>query len=99
MNNINGEFVSIGGKDFYRIDNYDRLDPFLFTIASSNDIWFYLSSNGGVTAGRQSAEYAYFPYLTEDRMCHSTDTGAKTLIKVNRNGAVKLWQPFTESAY
>ena len=97
MNNINGEFVSIGGKDFYRIDNYDRLDPFLFTIASSNDIWFYLSSNGGVTAGRQSAEYAYFPYLTEDRMCHSTDTGAKTLIKVNRNGAVKLWQPFTES--
>lgn len=96
-NNINGEFVTVGGKEFYRIDNYDRLDPFLFTVAASSDIWFYLSSNGGVTAGRQSAEYAYFPYLTEDRMCHSTDTGSKTLIKVIRGGREELWQPFTES--
>ena len=97
MESVKGKFTKIDGREFYEIENYDKLDPFLFTLAASNDIWIYLSSNGGVTAGRMSAERAFFPYLTEDRLYHSTDTGAKTIVKVTKDGKTSLWQPFTNA--
>ena len=97
MEAVKGRFVKIDGREFYEIENYDALDPFLFTLAASNDIWIYLSSNGAVTAGRVSAEKAFFPYLTEDRLYHCTDTGSKTVIRTVKNGRTVLWQPFTSS--
>ncbi len=97
MKKVGGQFTQLDGREYYKISNCDKLDPFLFTLASSNDIWIYLSSNGGVTAGRMSAERAFFPYLTEDRLYHSTDTGAKALIKVKKDGVVFVWQPFAQS--
>lgn len=97
MKSVKGKFTRIDGREFYCIENYDDLDPFLFTLAASNDIWIYLASNGGVTAGRMSAERAFFPYLTEDRLYHSTDTGSKTIVRVTKDGKTSLWQPFTNA--
>ena len=93
-----GRYVEIGGREYYEIDGYDRLEPFLYTLTASNDIWFYLASSGAVTAGRKNAEQAYFPYQTEDRLYHCTDTGAVTLIRVCRDGKSVLWEPFSTSA-
>ena len=92
-----GGYVNIGGREYYEIDEYDRLEPFLYTLAASNDIWFYLSSSGAVTAGRKNAEQAYFPYQTEDRLYHCTDTGSVTLIRVTRGGKSAVWEPFSTS--
>ncbi len=97
MKKVGGQFTQLDGREYYKIASCDKLEPFLFTLASSNDIWIYLSSNGGVTAGRMSAERAFFPYLTEDRLYHSTDTGAKALIKIKKDGKVRTWQPFAQS--
>ena len=93
-----GRYVEIGGREYYEIDGYDRLEPFLYTLTASNDIWFYLASSGAVTAGRKNAEQAYFPYQTEDRLYHCTDTGAVTLIRVCRDGKSVIWEPFSTSA-
>ena len=92
-----GGYVNIGGREYYEIDEYDRLEPFLYTLAASNDIWFYLASSGAVTAGRKNAEQAYFPYQTEDRLYHCTDTGSVTLIRVTRGGKSAVWEPFSTS--
>jgi hypothetical protein len=94
---IRGAFVKLDGKRFYRIANYDLMRPFLMTIISPNDQWMYVSSRGGLTAGRVSAENCLFPYDSADKLhhCHSY-TGPLTLIKqVNPGGARQLWQPFS----
>ena len=80
---VAGGFVTLAGEPHYRIGNYDRLRPFFMSIVSDSDHWLYLSSNGGLTAGRRSPEHALFPYCTDDKIHASRDsTGSKTLILV-----------------
>ena len=87
-------FVIEDGTEFYKISGFDKIKPFLFTLASAGDIWIYLSTNGGVTAGRRTSDNALFPYVPEDVLHHSTDTGAKTLIRARFAEKSYLWQPF-----
>ena len=94
---IAGEFVVIDNKEYYKISNYDEMEPFLFTLATSSDIWIHLSSNGCICAGRENNEKSLFPYISDDKMYHSEDTGAKTLIKVKNSQNTYLWQPFLNS--
>ena len=50
----------------------------------------FLSSHGGLTAGRRDAEHALFPYLTDDKIRDQAEvTGGKTLLRVGRGGAAK----------
>jgi len=93
-----GSFVRIDGQDFYQIQNYDEIPPFLMSIVSVGDHWMYVSSSGGLTAGRVSAENCLFPYLTVDRLhdCHPY-TGPITLIRHRKTSDdFSVWQPFID---
>ncbi len=52
---VKGDFVSLLGDKFYRIQNYDRLAPFFMSIVSSSNHWLFISSTGGLSAGRVSS--------------------------------------------
>ncbi len=64
---IRGEYVSMLGEPFYKINNYDRMPPFFMSIVSSSNHWLFISSTGGLSAGRVSAEQSLFPYYTVDK--------------------------------
>ncbi len=92
MSNISN-FVTIDNTKYYKISNSEKLAPFFIQVPSSSDIWIFLSSNGGVTAGRKNAEGNIFPYDTDDKLGFDYETGSKTLIKINNH----LWQPFEQN--
>ncbi|HWP40328.1 MAG TPA: hypothetical protein VNL70_05335, partial [Tepidisphaeraceae bacterium] len=89
-------FVDRDGVEMYCIPDYDRMQPFLMTLASRGDLWMYISSFGGLTAGRRDAEHCLFPYETEDRLHHAHGiTGPLTLLRVILpDGKKLLWEPF-----
>lgn len=93
-----GGFVSMDGERYYRISDYDLMPPFLMSIPSDTDIWIFISSGGGLTAGRVDAEGAIFPYETADRLHDGHHhTGPITLIRARRGGKREaLWEPFGE---
>lgn len=91
-----GSFVSIDSTDHYRIDDVDRLEPFLTTVVSSSDLWLFASSTGALTAGRVDARNAVFPYLPDD-MIHreAGEIGPVTAFARNEDGVRELWRPFS----
>jgi hypothetical protein len=92
---VTGEFVTLGNERFYAINNVDKMAPFFVSVISNSDHWLFVSSTGGMTAGRVSPETALFPYITVDRI-HESDlhTGCKTLIRVNSDSEKNDWEPF-----
>ena len=81
-------------EEFFQIQHVDEMEPFFMNIVSGTDLWTFMSSNGGITAGRRSADWALFPYETDDRVTASAEnTGSKTLIR--RNGYHHCWEPFS----
>ena len=54
--NVSGEFVDIDGERYYAIYNVDRMEPFFISIVSDKDHWLFISSTGGLTAGRISPD-------------------------------------------
>ncbi|GJQ62362.1 MAG: hypothetical protein SCALA702_14150 [Melioribacteraceae bacterium] len=92
---VKGEFVTENGETYYKISNYDNMDPFLVSIVSPTDHWMYISSNGGLTAGRKNPDNALFPYTNDDALhdAHS-HTGGQTLIKARSGDKFILWEPF-----
>ena len=70
------------------------MEPFFMNVVSGTDLWTFMSSNGGITAGRRSADWALFPYETDDRVTASSEsTGSKTLVR--RAGDSRCWEPFS----
>ena len=65
---VSGEFVTFGGERYYAIRNVDQMAPFFISVISSADHWLFVSSTGGLTAGRVSPETALFPYIPVDRV-------------------------------
>lgn len=66
------------------------------SIVSDSNHWMFISSNGGVTAGRKNAEYALFPYYSDDKITESAEiTGAKSIFQVTKNGEKYIWEPFS----
>ncbi len=92
---VAGEFVDLDGERYYVIRNVDTMPPFFVSVISSADHWLFVSSSGGLTAGRVAPETALFPYLPVDRIheCHP-HTGCKTILRVGRAGGQVLWEPF-----
>ncbi|MEM1447361.1 MAG: hypothetical protein AAGF84_14985 [Planctomycetota bacterium] len=89
-------FVEIDGVEMFRIHNVDEMPAFLMTVVSDADLWMFLSSRGGLTAGRVDPDHALFPYETDDLLhhCHPY-TGSTTLMRVAQdNGGAVLWEPF-----
>jgi hypothetical protein len=93
---VMGQFVTIDGEDFYEIRNYDSMLPFFMSLASDSDHWMFISSTGGLSAGRINPESALFPYYTDDKLQESAETtGSKSIFRVLADGATYLWEPFT----
>jgi hypothetical protein len=91
-----GSWVTLGSERFYRIANVDRMEPFFMSIVSESDHWLFVSSNGGLTAGRRDADNALFPYYTEDKVQDNAgNTGSRTVIWVEREAKRYLWEPFS----
>ncbi len=94
---VAGRLVMLDGEEFYQIANYDRMRPFFMTLVSGSDHWMFISSTGGLTAGRGNADMALFPYATDDKIHDAAHiTGSKTLLRVRRDGREYLWEPFSE---
>lgn len=92
-----GQFIELQGERFYEIRHYDAMLPFFISLASDTDLWMYLSSTGGLTAGRQSPEQALFPYYTDDKITEQYEqTGPKTILRVTDAGKTFLWEPFSD---
>lgn len=94
---VKGEFVSLLGDKFYKIENYDGMAPFFMSIISSSNHWLFISSTGGLSAGRVSAEQSLFPYYTDDKITENNEnTGSKSIFLVTRSGRTSLWEPFSD---
>src|SRR5690349_4191315 len=94
---VRGEFVEMLGEKFYKIENYDRMPPFFMSIVSSSNHWMFISSTGGLSAGRVSAEQSLFPYYTDDKLTENNEnTGHKAILLVSRGERTSLWEPFSE---
>jgi len=94
---VEGEYVTIEGDTFYKIRNYDQMEPFFMSLVSHSDHWMFISSNGGLSAGRRNEDNALFPYYTEDKITQTAHvTGARTILRVILGDQLKLWEPFSD---
>ncbi|WP_350287433.1 hypothetical protein [uncultured Croceitalea sp.] len=90
------EYIQIDNEGFYKIANSDALRPFFMSIVSDSNHWMFISSNGGLSAGRKNSDYALFPYYTDDKITESFDTtGSKSIFQVNISGKKRIWEPFS----
>ncbi|MBC8756403.1 hypothetical protein H2O64_17135 [Kordia sp. YSTF-M3] len=89
--------VKIDNEQFYKISNSDTIRPFFMSIVSDSNHWMFISSNGGLTAGRKNSEFSLFPYYTDDKITESADiTGSKSIFQITKNNKNHLWEPFSE---
>ncbi len=94
---VSGSLVEIAGEKYYRVANHDAMPPFFMSLVSDSDHWLFISSNGGLTAGRKDPDHALFPYYTDDKIHDGQDqTGSITLLRVNKDGKTHLWEPFSQ---
>lgn len=90
------ESVTINHEVFFKISDAEALRPFFMTIVSDSNHWMFVSSNGGLSAGRKNSEFALFPYYTDDKITESAEiTGSKTMVQVHQNGETQVWEPFS----
>ncbi len=91
------EMVEYQNEAWYKISNHDAMRPFFMSIVSDSNHWMFISSNGGLSAGRKNPEYALFPYYTDDKITESADiTGSKTILQVHAGNEIMIWEPFSE---
>ena len=82
---IKGEEVLIAGENFQKISNVDRMRPFFMSLISNSNHWLFISSSGGLTAGRKHSSNALFPYYTDDKIVESAEnSGSKTIFIVSK---------------
>ncbi len=94
---VKGELIVFENESYYKISNSDAMRPFFMSIVSDSNHWMFISSNGGLTAGRKNSEYSLFPYYTDDKITESADiTGSKTILKVQVGEKQLIWEPFSE---
>ncbi|MGB1392844.1 MAG: hypothetical protein ACPG6G_01235 [Flavobacteriaceae bacterium] len=94
---IKGTLVNIDNEVYYKISNSDKMRPFFMSIVSDSNHWMFISSNGGLTAGRKNSEFALFPYYTDDKITEAAEiTGSKSIFQVVKNDQVHLWEPFSD---
>jgi hypothetical protein len=90
-----GRLVEHGSETYYAIEHAEGMRPFLLSVVSDSDHWLFVSSNGAVTAGRRNAQFALFPYTTEDKLHDSVHvSGPYSALLVERAGVRRFWQPF-----
>ena len=72
-------------KIIIRLSNGDKMRPFFMSIVSDSNHWMFISSNGGLSAGRKDSESSLFPYYTDDKITESADiTGSKSIFQIHQ---------------
>lgn len=96
---VEDRFVDYRGERFCMIENVDKIDPFLITLVSESDHWFFVASNGGLSIGRVSPEEALFPYVPEDKIIDGAHhTGPRTVFRIAERASDRhIWEPFRPS--
>ncbi|MDO5978888.1 hypothetical protein [Flavivirga spongiicola] len=95
-NKITGKLVSFDNETYYKISNSDAMRPFFMSIVSDSNHWMFISSNGGLSAGRKNSESSLFPYYTDDKITESADiTGSKTIFQIHLGRETYIWEPFS----
>jgi hypothetical protein len=98
--NTAGELTDWRDSRYYRIDDYDAMEPFLVSLVSDSDLWMFISSRGGLTAGRKDADHSLFPYVTVDKLHVShPHTGPGTVIRCLGETGISIWQPFADDGH
>ncbi|QNK77368.1 MULTISPECIES: hypothetical protein [Winogradskyella] len=93
---VNLEPVIIDNESYFKISNNDEMRPFFMSMVSDSNHWMFISSNGGLTAGRKNSEFALFPYYSDDKITESSEiTGPKSIFQVTKNGETYIWEPFS----
>ena len=88
--------VKIDNELYFEILNVDKMRPFFMSIVSSSNHWMFISSIGGLSAGRKNSDHALFPNYTDDKITESTDiTGSKSIFLVKQDGQSILREPFS----
>jgi len=94
LNNL--DIVIIDSEAYLKISNCDKMPPFFMSIVSNSNHWLFISSNGGLTAGRKDPDSSLFPYYTHDKITESTEiTGSKSLFWISKENENYLWEPFS----
>ena len=97
LSQISLKHVTIDSESYYMIANSDAMNPFFMSIVSDSNHWMFISSNGGLSAGRKDADNALFPYYTDDKITEAYDnTGSKSVFQVQKDCDKYLWEPFSE---
>ena len=97
---IIGEFIKINDVEFYKISHYDQMRPFFMSLVSHSDQWLFISSLGGLTAGRKNPDNALFPYTTDDKIHDSQEqTGSKTILLVTKENETQVNFPKNNKLY
>ncbi|HMN59621.1 MAG TPA: hypothetical protein PJ988_04620, partial [Anaerolinea sp.] len=95
--NVMGEYVDLHGSVFYKIHNFAAMPPFFMSLVSSSNHWLFVSSTGGLSAGRGSAGQSLFPYYTDDKLTENSEhTGNKSILLVTQGQRTSLWEPFSD---
>ena len=95
-NKVEMQIVEHENESYFKISNHDQMRPFFMSIVSDANHWLFISSNGGLTAGRKNPAYALFPYYTEDKITESADiTGSKTIFQIHTKENTLIWEPFS----
>ena len=91
------QLIEIKGEKYYKIEDSNRMRPFFMSIVSDSNHWMFISSNGGLSAGRKNAEFALFPYYTDDKITEFADiTGSKSIFQIQWENQTHIWEPFSE---
>ena len=94
---VGGKYVNIEGETFYQIENYEQMKDFFISVVSDSDHWMFISTRGGLTAGRINSENALFPYYTDDKVSDGSPfTGSRTIALATIGDKTSLWEPFSE---
>ncbi|MDN3621291.1 hypothetical protein QWY81_17625 [Polaribacter undariae] len=94
---VKGEMMNFENEVYYKISNSNEMRPFFMSIVSDSNHWMFISSNGGLSAGRKNSEYSLFPYYTDDKITESADiTGSKSIFQVTKNDKTYVWEPFSQ---
>ena len=94
---VGGKYVDIEGETFYQIENYDQMKDFFISVVSDSDHWMFISTRGGLTAGRINSENSLFPYYTDDKISDGSPyTGSRTIVLATISDKTSLWEPFSE---
>ncbi len=84
-------------ETWFKITGNESIRPFFMNVVSDSNHWMFISSNGGLSAGRKNSQYALFPYYTDDKITEFADiTGSKSVFQIHADDQVHVWEPFSE---